>query len=77
LMIKKGCSVNGYQEAEEELKRLFVLWKRGQLTSWWKRDLSFWFISIDIRFQLFSGLAAVSLLPVPLMLCNPLSVSES
>jgi len=24
-MIKKGCSVNGYQEAEEELKRLFVL----------------------------------------------------
>ena len=25
LMIKKGCSVNGYQEAEEELKRLFIL----------------------------------------------------
>jgi ribonuclease P protein component len=25
LMIKKECSVNGYQEAEEELRRLFVL----------------------------------------------------
>ncbi len=25
LMIKKGCSLNGYQEAEEELRRLFVL----------------------------------------------------
>jgi len=25
LMIKKGCSLNGYREAEEELRRLFVL----------------------------------------------------
>jgi ribonuclease P protein component len=25
LLIKKGCSLNKYQEAEEELKRLFVL----------------------------------------------------
>jgi ribonuclease P protein component len=25
LMVKKGCSVNRYQEAEEELKGLFVL----------------------------------------------------
>jgi hypothetical protein len=25
LMIKKGCSLKGYQEAEEELRRLFVL----------------------------------------------------
>ncbi len=25
LMIKKGCSVNRYQEAEDELRRLFVL----------------------------------------------------
>ncbi len=25
LMIKKGCSLNGYQEAEEELRRLFGL----------------------------------------------------
>ena len=25
LMIRKGCSFNRYQEAEEELKRLFIL----------------------------------------------------
>jgi len=25
LMIKKGCSLNRYQEAEEELRRLFIL----------------------------------------------------
>jgi ribonuclease P protein component len=25
LMIKKGCSLSGYQEAEEELRRVFVL----------------------------------------------------
>lgn len=25
LMIKKGCSVNGYQQAEEELRGLFVI----------------------------------------------------
>jgi len=25
LMIKKGCSLNGYQDVEEELRRLFVL----------------------------------------------------
>ena len=25
LMIRKGCSLNRYQEAEEELKRLFIL----------------------------------------------------
>jgi ribonuclease P protein component len=28
LMVKKGCTVNRYQEAEEELKRLLFLWKR-------------------------------------------------
>ncbi|NWG04026.1 MAG: ribonuclease P protein component [Syntrophaceae bacterium] len=25
LMVKKGCSINRYQEAEEELKKLFVI----------------------------------------------------
>jgi ribonuclease P protein component len=25
LMIKKGCSINRYQQAEEELRRLFIL----------------------------------------------------
>ncbi len=69
LMIKKGCSINRYQQAEEELRRLFILWERERPTSLPKKDLSFSFISIGIRFPLSLGLAVVLLLPAPLMLC--------
>jgi len=77
LMIKKGCSLNRYQEAEEELRGLFILWKRERPTSCLKKDSSFWFISIGICFQPSLGLAVVSLLPAPLMLCYRFNVSES
>jgi len=77
LMVKKGCSVNRYKEAEEELRGLFILWKRERPTSWPKKDLSFWFISINIRFQPSLDLAVVSILPVPLMLCYQFNGSES
>lgn len=77
LMIKKGCSINRYQEAEEELRRFFVLWRREWAARWLKKDLSFWFISISIRFQPSLGLAVVSRLPVPLMPCYRFNGSGS
>jgi ribonuclease P protein component len=77
LMIKKGCSINRYQQAEEELRGLLILWKRERPTRLPKKDLSFSFISIDIRFPPSSGPAVVLLLPVPLMLCYRFNDLES
>lgn len=77
LMVKKGCSVNRYQEVEEELRGLFVLWKRKRSISWPKKESSFWSFFIGIRFQFSLDPAAVSPLPVPLMLCYRFIVSES
>ena len=36
LMVKKGCPFHQYQEAEKELKRLFIVWKREWCTIWLK-----------------------------------------
>ncbi len=77
LMAKKGCLFRGYQEAEKELKGLFIVWKREQPTSGLMKDSLFWSISINIHFQPFLGPAAVSLLPVRLMPRYPLNASES
>jgi ribonuclease P protein component len=77
LMVKKGCSVNRYQEVEEELRGLLKLWKRKWFMNSWKKDSSFWFISISRCFQPSLGLAVVSLLPVPHMRCYRFNVSES
>jgi len=75
LLVKKGCLINRYKEVEEELRGFFIRWTKEQLTGWLEEDSSY-YIFINTRFHSSLGLAAVLLLPAPLMRSCQSNVSE-
>ena len=77
ILAKKGNVLKRYREAEEELKGLFVRWRRERFVGCWERSYSFWSIFINTPFQPFLGPAVVLPLPALRMLLYPFDASES